>query len=327
MANGMSMRLEDAKSLPVWRGPLALLFLMAAAMPIAFFTWSTLLNNFVIDAANFDGGDIGLLHTIREVPGFLAVGVIAVILFMREQVLGLTSLILLGLATAVTAQFPQYAGIMVLTLLSSIGFHYYETVNQSLQLQWLPKDRAPQMLGWLLAAGSVTTVVVYGTIKFLWEPLGLTYNLVYMVGGGLTALIAAAAFVIYPQFEAPHPQRKEMVLRQRYWLYYALQFMSGARRQIFMVFAGWMMVEKFGFEVHELAGLYLINYIINIIAWRPSWAGLSRALASATRLCSNMWGLSVSSCFTGASTSLTGATSLRQRCSWLITSSSGWLLR
>ena len=37
-----------------------------------------------------------------------------------------------------------------------------------------------------------------------------------------------------------------MVLRKRYWLYYALQFMAGARRQIFMVFAGFMMVERFG---------------------------------------------------------------------------------
>ena len=70
----------------------------------------------------------------------------------------------------------------------------------------------------------------------------------------------------YPQFEAPNPQRKQMVLRRRYWLYYALQFMSGARRQIFIVFAGFMMVEKFGFDVHEVTALYLINLVVNIIA-------------------------------------------------------------
>jgi hypothetical protein len=70
--------------------------------------------------------------------------------------------------------------------------------------------------------------------------------------------------VAYPQFDGPTPQLKTMVLRRRYWLYYALQFMSGARRQIFMVFAGFMMVEKFGFEVHELTGLFLINLVINM---------------------------------------------------------------
>ena len=256
--------LDDARHLPAWRRPIVLLFLMAFAMPIAFFTWYALLNNFVTDAASFDGFDIGLLHTIREIPGFMAFLVVFLIMVVREQVLGLTSLILLGVATAVTAQFPQLTGIMILTFLSSVGFHYYETVNQSLQLQWLPKDKAPQILGWLLAAGSAATFVVYAVIFLLWEPWGLTYNMVFMVGGGVTVAIAVFALLAYPQFEAPHPQVKKLILRRRYWLYYALQFMAGARRQIFMVFAGFMMVEKFGFQVHEIAGLYLINLLINM---------------------------------------------------------------
>jgi Major Facilitator Superfamily len=257
--------LQDAKALPFWRRPVALLFLMALAMPIAFNTWSALLNNFVIEVADFDGSDIGLLHTVREIPGFLAVGVIAIIVFVREQVLGLVSLILLGVATAVTAWFPSMGGILTITMLSSIGFHYYETVNQSLQLQWLKIEDAPRMLGWLMAAGSLATLVAYLAIMALWETLNLTYNIVYLIGGGVTVLIAVFAMLAYPQFEAPTVQIKKMVLRRRYWLYYALQFMSGARRQIFVVFAGFMMVERFGFEVHEITTLYLINLIANMI--------------------------------------------------------------
>ena len=254
-----------ANTLPFWRRPVVLLFVMAAVMPIAFATWSALLNNFVIEVAGFDGSDIGWLHTVREIPGLLAVGVIAVLMVMREQVLGLVSLILLGVATAITAWFPSLGGILAITMLSSIGFHYYETVNQSLQLQWLPKDRAPQMLGWLMAAGSGATLVAYLCIILTWEALGLTYNMVYMLAGGFTAAVALFALLAYPQFEAPEPQIKKMVLRRRYWLYYALQFMSGARRQIFVVFAGFMMVEKFGFRVHEITLLFTINLVINIL--------------------------------------------------------------
>jgi len=260
------MPLSEAQSLPFWRRPVTLLFMMALTMPIAFNGWSALLNNFVIEAANFDGADIGLLHTVREIPGFLAVGVIAVILFVREQVLAMISLILLGVATAVTAWFPSLGGLLFVTLFSSIGFHYYETVNQSLQLQWLPKDRAPQMLGWLVAMGSASTLVVYGLIVLTWDRFDLSYNLVFMVTGGLTALLALLCLLLYPQFDAPTPQTKKLILRKRYWLYYALQFMAGARRQIFVVFAGFMMVEKFGFEVHELTSLYLINLVINMAA-------------------------------------------------------------
>lgn len=257
--------LEQAHSLPFWRRPIFLLFLMSAAMPVAFSTWSALLNNFVIEEAGFTGVEIGWLHSIREIPGFLAIGVIAVVVFVREQVLGAVMLVLLGVATAMTAQFPSLGGILTITMLSSIGFHYYETVNQSLQLQWIDKAKAPQTLGWIVAAGSAATLVAYVLIVLTWQRFNLGYNFVYMVSGGFTALVALFVLVAYPQFEAPHPQVKRMVLRKRYGLYYALQFMAGARRQIFVVFAGFMMVEKFGFKVHEITALYLINLMANMV--------------------------------------------------------------
>ncbi len=261
---GRIVKLEDARGLPVWRRPVALLFLMAFAMPIAFSTWSALLNNFVIEAASFTGVEIGWLHTVREIPGFFAIGVIAIILFMREQVLGIVSLLMLGAATAVTAWFPSLAGLLTVTMLSSIGFHYFETVNQSLQLQWIEKKRAPQILGWIVSIGSGASLLAYGLLVVTWKTFDLSYNFVYLTAGGITVAIALFCLLAYPQFEAPHPQAKKMVLKRRYWLYYALQFMSGARRQIFLVFAAFMMVERFGFEVHEVTALFLINYLANM---------------------------------------------------------------
>jgi hypothetical protein len=256
--------LAEADTLPPWRRPVALLFLMAAAMPIAFATWSALLNNFVVEVAGFDGSDIGWLHTLREVPGFFAIAVIALLMLFREQVLGLLSLALLGVATALTAQFPTLGGILTITMLSSIGFHYFETVNQSLQLQWLDKARAPQVLGWLVAAGSGATLVAYVLIVATWQAFDLSFTTVYMAAGGTTLVVALFCLFAFPQFESPNPQRTEFVLRRRYWLYYALQFMAGARRQIFVVFAGFMMVERFGFEVHQVTGLFLVTLIANM---------------------------------------------------------------
>jgi hypothetical protein len=238
---------------------------MAAAMPLAFATWSALLNNFVIEAAAFTGVEIGWLHTVREIPGFLAVGVIAVIMVMREQVLALVSLAMLGAATAVTAFFPSLAGILTVTMISSIGFHYFETVNQSLQLQWLPKDRAPQILGWIVAIGSGASLVSYGLLVATWDRFDLDYATVYLLAGGACLTLTLFCALAFPQFEAPDPQVKRMVLRRRYWLYYALQFMSGARRQIFVVFAAFMMVERFGFEVHEVTALFLVNFVANML--------------------------------------------------------------
>ena len=257
--------ITDAAQQPRWRRPEALLILMAMAMPLAFSTWNALLNNFVIEAASFDGADIGLLQMVREIPGFLAVAVILLLYVFREQILAVISLIMLGGAVAVTAQFPAMGGLLLTTLIGSIGFHYYETVNQSLQLQWLSKERAPIIMGKILAVGSGASLLAYGTLVVGWKAFGWSYNAVYMVAGSMTVIIALICMLAYPQYESPNPQQKTMVLRQRYWLYYALQFMSGARRQIFVVFAAFMMVEKFGFEVHEVTALFLINYLVNML--------------------------------------------------------------
>ena len=258
--------LAETQDWPAWRRPIALLAVMAAAMPLSFAVWAAVLQNFVIEVAQFDGSDWGWLQSVREIPGFLAIGVIAIIILMREQVLALISLATLGVAVALTAQFPTFGGLLMTTVISSIGFHYYETVNQSLQLQWIPKDRAPQVLGKLLAVGSAASLVAYSLIVLTWKTFNLTYELVFAAAGLLTVALVIFAWFAYPQFEAPEPQTKKFILRRRYWLYYALQFMAGARRQIFLVFAAFMMVEHFGFEVHEVTALFLINYVANIIA-------------------------------------------------------------
>jgi len=256
--------ISNAYNLPKWRRPEALLILMAVALPLAFSVWSALLNNFVVEVIRFDGLDIGLLHTIREIPGFFAVGVISILLFVREQTLALSMLALLGIATAVTACFPFLSGILTVTLLSSVGFHFFETVNQSLQLQWFSKKEAPSKLGKLMAYGSAATLIAYIFIILGWEKLNLSFNSAYMLAGLSCFALAVIGYISFPHFKAPVPQTKKMVIRKRYWLYYLLQFLSGARRQIFVVFAGFMMVERFGMDVQQLTTLYLINLILNI---------------------------------------------------------------
>jgi len=256
--------ISNAYNLPKWRRPEALLILMAVALPLAFSVWSALLNNFVVEVIRFDGLDIGVLHTIREIPGFFAVGVISILLFVREQTLALSMLALLGIATAVTACFPFLSGILTVTLLSSVGFHFFETVNQSLQLQWFSKKEAPSKLGKLMAYGSAATLIAYIFIILGWEKLNLSFNSAYMLAGLSCFALAVIGYISFPHFKSPVPQTKKMVIRKRYWLYYLLQFLSGARRQIFVVFAGFMMVERFGMDVQQLTTLYLINLILNI---------------------------------------------------------------
>jgi len=247
-----------------WRRPEILLYIMAGAVPLSFATWQALLNNFAIERAAFTGAEIGILQSLREVPGFLAFAVVFLLLLIREQRLALGSLLLLGLGTAVTGFFPSVVGLYVTTVAMSLGYHYYETLQTSLSLQWLARDRAPEVLGRIIAVGSFTSIITFALIWLASDLAGLDYAAVYLLGGGITALVAIWCWFAFPTYPEEVTQHKTMILRRRYWLYYALTFMSGARRQIFIVFAGFLMVEKFGFDVGEIALLFLLNAAINI---------------------------------------------------------------
>lgn len=258
-----------------WRSPLMLLMIMAAAMQLSFAAWWNLMNNFAVHELGFTGREIGIQQSIREIPGFLAFTAIYVLLVLREQTLAYVSLAFLGIGVAATGYFPTTWGFYLTTLVMSVGFHYYETMNQSLSLQWLPKEKAAAGMGKILAVGAFAQLVAYGIIFIAWKTFELHFSTVFLIAGLLTLVVLGFLLIAFPQFREGVPQRKKLVLRRRYWLYYALTFMGGARRQIFTVFAGFLMVERFGYDVHEVAGLFLINGTFNmLLAPRiGSWIG------------------------------------------------------
>lgn len=245
--------------------PEVLLLLMAGAVPLSFATWQALLNNFAIERAAFSGAEMGILQSLREVPGFLAFTVVFLLLLLREQHIALISLALLGIGTALTGFFPTVIGLYLTTVVMSVGFHYYETIQTSLSLQWIEKERTAEILGRIIAVGAFTSIVAFGAIWTAFDMASLDFVTVYVLGGGVTVMIAIACWLFFPQFPGKVKQRRQLVLRKRYWLYYALTFLSGARRQIFIVFAGFLMVEKFGYSVAAISVLFLVNATLNML--------------------------------------------------------------
>ena len=244
--------------------PEVFLYLFAAAVPLSFATWQALINNFAIEQASFTGVEIGILQSLREVPGFLAFGVVFLLVMMREQTIAFVSLLALGIGTAITGMLPSVLGLYCTTVLMSVGFHYAETISQSLSLQLVNYQRLPLVLGRQLAVGSFTGLTVFAVIYLLVEWLALDYLWIYLLFGCFTVVLACVMYFACPHFKGEAEQHKTMVLRKRYWLYYLLTFLSGARRQIFVVFAGFLMVEKFGFTVSQMTLLFLVNGVLTI---------------------------------------------------------------
>ncbi len=244
--------------------PEIFLYLFSAAVPLSFATWQALINNFSIEQAGFTGIEIGILQSLREIPGFIAFGVIFLLLIMREQTVAFLALLALGIGTAITGYLPSIMGLYFTTVLMSLGYHYAETIHQSLTLQLISKERLPVVMGKQLAVGSFTGLFVFAALYCLVDLLNLGYQLVYLLGGSLTVLLAVMMYFKFPHFKGESEQHKKIILRKRYWLYYLLTFLSGARRQIFVVFAGFLMVEKFHFTVGEMSMLFLVNGVLTI---------------------------------------------------------------
>jgi predicted MFS family arabinose efflux permease len=143
----------------------------------------------------------------------------------------------------------------------SLGFHYYETTNQSLTLQYFNQDVSPWVFGRLRSLAAASNIGVGLFILLLSE--FLTYQNIYLILGIGILGIGLWGAVQDPTKKDLLPQHKKMIFRKKYSLFYFLTFMAGARRQIFVAFAVFLLVKKFQFSIQEITILFVINNVIN----------------------------------------------------------------
>ena len=226
--------------------------------------WRTLFNNFAVEVAGLGGDQVGMIQAVREVPGFLALLAVWVMVVIAEHRLSALSIVVLGLGTAATGLFPSYLGLACTTLAMSFGFHYYETTNQSLTLQYFDRGTAPLVLGALRSAGAATNIAV-GVLIFAVSSL-LDYRQMFLLIGLPVAALGVWGLLQRPVDRDLIPQHKHMVCRRRYGLFYFLTFMAGARRQIFMAFSVFLLVKVFAFSVKEVTVLFVVNNLVGYVA-------------------------------------------------------------
>ncbi|MBE0598499.1 MAG: MFS transporter [Desulfuromonadales bacterium] len=240
------------------------LAIQTIASVVALQAWTTLFNNFAVEVAGLDGRQAGIIQSVREVPGFLALLAVFILLVIREDRLSALSVICLGTGTALAGFFPSFTGLMFTTLVMSFGFHYFETTNQSLTLQHFDSGTSPLVFGHLRSLSALASIGV-GIFVFIANPL-LGYTEMFLLLGLLTVAAGLWGLLRAPAKRDLVPQRRQMVFRRAYLLFYILTFLAGARRQIFVAFSVFLMVKIFGFTVAEITGLFVINSCINYVA-------------------------------------------------------------
>jgi len=237
------------------------LMVLTCVVAVGFQGWRTLYNNFAIDEVHISALQNGIIQSIREIPGFLSLLVVYLLLLFKEHRLALYSVLLLGVSIAIAGYLGSFTGLIFSTFLLSTGMHYSTTCNKSLVLQYFDKRQAPIVFGRQNSYKALANIGI-GLVVLLFTSIKIQTSTIYLIIGLFVILAVLYASRIDPTENQDFKQRKTMVLKRKYWLYYVVNFLSGARRQIFVVFAVFILVERHHYSIMMITGLFILNNII-----------------------------------------------------------------
>lgn len=241
------------------------LLILTVVSTIAFQLWRTLFNNFSVEVIGIDSASVGLVQAVREIPGFLAFFAVYITLIIKEKWLAFLSVLIMSIGVGATGYFPTEWGLIWTTLFMSIGFHYFETINQSLSMQYFSNANFTLATANLRRYGALAAIFSGVVITALTKVLN--YQELYLVFGMVGLIGAFAALKFLPEEDKVAKQQKGLVLKKKYWVFYALTFLNGARRQIFTVFALFLLVERHGVSAATVSTLFILNNVVNFFIY------------------------------------------------------------
>jgi len=222
---------------------LKFILLLSIASGIGLQGWRTIFNNFAVSEVGINGTWIGIIQSVREIPGLLTLLVIFLTIIFTEYQIISFSTIILGIGVALTGFFPTHFGLLFTTIIMSVGFHYFETTRQSLILQNFEKKDTPMILGYFKSISAISNIII-GIIIFILTSF-LSMKMMFLIIGLTVIILACYSYKIKFNRVSPHIQHKKMIFKKKYWLFYVLNLLAGARRQIFVVFAVFLLVKHY----------------------------------------------------------------------------------
>jgi MFS family permease len=240
------------------------LYLMAIAMASAASgMWETSFNNFLNDTFHIGPAARGMLEFPRELPGLLSVLGIGVLSFLPETVsgavaYGLAALGMIGVAVGGTSWIIM----VVFMILWSTGLHLSQPVTSSLTMSFAPSEKRGRRMGQVGAVGGMGTIAGCVVVWLLGRAHGIHYQMIFFIGAA--AFLLAAVMIGRLHKVGIQKARPRLLVRRRYWLYYLLECLYGARKQIFLTFGPWVLIKIFGEPPATFAKLWIVSSIISI---------------------------------------------------------------
>lgn len=218
--------------------------------------------NFFVDTLGLSGTQVLWVNGVREIPGLALMFIAALICTLPLTHRAALSLLLLGVGYGLYATVNSFGALLMMTVIQSVGFHYWGPVQSSLGLAMADKGHSGRMLGNLAAAGALASILGLGLVSLLGARVSLR---AFYVLGALLIVLAAIVVLRLPKTLGNSGERREprLLLKKRYWLYYVLNFFEGSRTQVFGAFGTLVLVQQYGLGVGHISGLLALSGLFN----------------------------------------------------------------
>ena len=258
--------MDDSKRL------LRTLFVANLFLYLGFNVWRAMFNNFAVEEIGVSATQIGLLQSLRELPGLMGFVLGFVAIWLSEMRIMGASVLLMGIGLVATGWTNGLGGLILGTMVMSVGFHWFYPSSNSVVLMGVGKEEAPEVLGRLRSVAAFAAVI--GTLVVWLFVEGVQLGPIFIAPWGYrTTLFVIGGVVIAGgllslrngRHRSEQREKRKVVFRREYWLYYLLTFMMGSRRHIFSTFAIFLLVQVYGISVRETALLFLANSVVSTV--------------------------------------------------------------
>ena len=225
------------------------------------------LNNFLKEKFDMLVLQRTALEMPRELPGFLVFIIIGFLYSLGDvriaavaNVCAAAGMLLLGIIP------PNYTIVVMCIFLYSSGQHIYMPLSNSIAMSFANDGRLGRKLGQVSAANTASLVICSAVLWAMFKFLKVSFTTTFTIGA--IAFLAAAVLLLFMKPQKPHITGKRFVFRKEYRLYYWLSALYGARKQIFITFGPWVLIDVFKQKVTTMTILFFIISVIGI-AFKP----------------------------------------------------------
>ena len=223
------------------------------------------LNNYLADVHGLGAAARGWLEVPRELPGFLIVFIAGSLLtVLSESQMAALAMVLTAVgAVGLGFLSPTTAALVLFVTIWSMGDHIIFAVEGPIGLKLAKGGKEGRRLGQFGGARNLGTIIGVGVVFALARLIGDRYDVFYVLAAACALL--AGFFYAALRIWKDGSRSRRLVFKRRYGLFYAISALFGVRKQIFLAFGVWVLVQIHGVPVSTIALLYFIAATIGVV--------------------------------------------------------------